>query len=158
MTHTSESGRSMVEMLAVVSIISVISIGGISGISFGMKLFRSNATQEMIEGVAQNVSVLYSWDRELPKATGGMCSRICRNKSWDTVCTKDCNTAGTQATYENPFGGELIVKEGSTGDSYTIEVTQLPTDVCTRFATTKWVNVSNATCSSDKTTLTVTAH
>lgn len=153
MTHTSESGRSMTEMLAVLAIIGVISIGGISGISFAMNMFRSNATQEMIETIAQNVSDLYAWDRELPTEAGDMCSRICRNKTWDTSCTKSCG-GSTQATYENPFGGDLVIQENDEA-TFNIQVTDIPAGICEDLKNKTWATVDPQDCVG--TTLTVTS-
>ena len=47
-SQTSQSGRSMVEMLGVLAVIGVLSIGGIMGYSYGMDKYRANETTNQI--------------------------------------------------------------------------------------------------------------
>lgn len=45
---TSQSGRSMVEMLGVLAVVGVLSIGGVMGYSYGMDKYRANQTMQDI--------------------------------------------------------------------------------------------------------------
>ena len=47
-SQTSQSGRSMVEMLGVLAVVGVLSIGGIMGYSYGMDKYRANEATNQI--------------------------------------------------------------------------------------------------------------
>ena len=57
---TTQSGRSMIEMLGVLAIIGVLSVGGIAGYSKAMMKYRINKTIEQITLIAGNVRTFYS--------------------------------------------------------------------------------------------------
>ncbi|MBQ8672106.1 MAG: hypothetical protein IJ525_06265 [Alphaproteobacteria bacterium] len=56
---TTQSGRSMIEMLGVLAIIGVLSVGGIAGYSKAMMKYRINKTIEQITLIAGNVRTFW---------------------------------------------------------------------------------------------------
>ena len=60
---TTQSGRSMIEMLGVLAIIGVLSVGGIAGYSKAMQKYRINKTIEQITLIAGNVRAFFAPQR-----------------------------------------------------------------------------------------------
>jgi Tfp pilus assembly protein FimT len=58
--HTSEHGRSMVEMLGVLAIIGVLSIGAIAGYSTAMNKYKMNKTVNQISNIIANLRTVCS--------------------------------------------------------------------------------------------------
>ena len=61
---TSQSGRSMVEMLGVIAIIGLITVAGITSMGYVDSYFRSSATVIEIDNLAKDVLDTYSWSRD----------------------------------------------------------------------------------------------
>ncbi|MDR2902408.1 MAG: hypothetical protein LBU87_04795 [Lactobacillales bacterium] len=117
----SESGRSLVEMLAVIAVISVITIGGVTGISFVRMIFVANQIHSEVEEITRGVSDLYSWTRDF-STVGNMMTTICDND----ISSKKCDK--TKSYWTNPFGGHVTVVSG--GDSFKIVYPDVPERVC----------------------------
>jgi len=62
MKNKNESGRSLIEMLMVLGIMGVITYGAIAGISFGVDMYKANATYTELEEMAAAIKDLYSWN------------------------------------------------------------------------------------------------
>ncbi|MBQ8671026.1 MAG: hypothetical protein IJ525_00720 [Alphaproteobacteria bacterium] len=60
---TTQSGRSMIEMLGVLAIIGVLSVGGIAGYSKAMMKYRINKSIEQISLISQNVRSFFASQR-----------------------------------------------------------------------------------------------
>ena len=58
--NSTQSGRSMIEMLGVLAIVGVLSVGGIAGYSKAMEKFKINKTIDQISQIATNIRTLYA--------------------------------------------------------------------------------------------------
>ncbi len=118
--NTSESGRSMVEMLGVIAIIGVISVGGITSMSYVDSYFRTNATLLEIDQVASNVMDLCSWSSSY-EACGITNALLCSENIIE--CT-DGNSPK-----RNRWGGSINI---SVVNSDTVEFiySEVPSSVC----------------------------
>ena len=58
--NSTQSGRSMIEMLGVLAIVGVLSVGGIAGYSKAMEKFKINKTIDQVSHIATNIRTLYA--------------------------------------------------------------------------------------------------
>jgi len=58
-SKTTQSGRSMIEMLGVLAIIGVLSVGGIAGYSKAMMQYKINKTVDQVSQIVGNVRTLF---------------------------------------------------------------------------------------------------
>ena len=58
--NSTQSGRSMIEMLGVLAIVGVLSVGGIAGYSKAMEKFKINKTVDHVSQIATNIRTLYA--------------------------------------------------------------------------------------------------
>ena len=58
--NSTQSGRSMIEMLGVLAIVGVLSVGGIAGYSKAMTKFKINKTADQISHTLANIQTLYA--------------------------------------------------------------------------------------------------
>lgn len=121
---TSESGRSLIEMLGTIAIITMLTIGGIAATQTGLAIFRTNTTQDEVEKIINNVYDLYSWQKDFARLD---MSRICQND----VLERSCNASKTG--WDNPFGGTTSVAKINNGENFQVIVTNVPRDVCKNF-------------------------
>ena len=57
---STQSGRSMIEMLGVLAIVGVLSVGGIAGYSKAMQKFKINKSIDQISHIVANIRALYA--------------------------------------------------------------------------------------------------
>lgn len=117
--YTSESGRSMLEMLGVIAIIGVITIGGISASSYIDSYFRTNSTFLDIENLAKDVADLYSW---APDYSTLSMTTICNEEIMDCIEGKG----------KNIWGGDITIDSSNSNASFTITYTKVPKIACQR--------------------------
>ena len=58
--NSTQSGRSMIEMLGVLAIVGVLSVGGIAGYSKAMEKFKINKSIDEISHIVANIRTLYA--------------------------------------------------------------------------------------------------
>ncbi len=118
---TSQSGRSMVEMLGVIAIIGLITVAGITSMGYVDSYFRSSATVIEIDNLAKDVLDTYSWSRDFSSL----------NMSF--ICDEDIIKC-TDGTGSNRWGGNITVEiTGATdadADGFKITYTKVPKIPC----------------------------
>lgn len=116
--YTSESGRSMVEMLGVIAIIGVISVGGITSMSYVDSYFRTSSTLLEVDGLARDIVDMCSWSQSF--ADCGLSTRFLKSE-------------GVLSSEKNRWGGDINVTAinatDTTPDSFQIQFTQVPESV-----------------------------
>ena len=116
--NTSQSGRSMVEMLGVIAIIGLITVAGVTSMGYVDSYFRSSATVIEIDNIAKDVIDTYSWSRDFS------------NLSMQTLCAENILKCSGEMG-KNRWGGNVTVSvsEGSP-DTFTITYTNVPKIPC----------------------------
>lgn len=105
-----QSGRSMIEMLAVIAIMGIIVVSATIGINQGMVKYNSSKLHTDMQSIADDVYNLYNWSRGYPgkdsfMGTADLCG--------EDVFPDGCN----RGTANNPFGG-----------TYTVGIDECPAD------------------------------
>ena len=140
-----QSGRSMIEMLAVIAIMGIIVVSATIGINQGMVKYNSSKLHTDMQSIADDVYNLYNWSRGYPGIMGT--AGLCR----EDVFPDGCNNDGTTAN--NPFGGTYTVGIASCPDDNTltclkITASGVPADECALLVTNDWGTAIGApTCS-----------
>ncbi len=120
--NTSESGRSMVEMLGVIAIIGVIAIGGITSMAYLDAYFRTTATLAEIDQMASDLIDLCSWstiDGYESCLKDDVNQLLCEEKVLDCIDGKA----------KNRWGGDItIAAQGP--DNFSITFTEIPASIC----------------------------
>lgn len=154
-----QSGRSMIEMLAVIAIMGIIVVSATIGINQGMVKYNSSKLHTDMQSIADDVYNLYNWSRGYPGSimeTPDLCD--------EDVFPDGCNAEGTTAN--NPFGGTYTVEavlcedEGFEDDKCSdaglaenvrflkIIATGVPAEECALLVTNDWGTAVRApTCS-----------
>ena len=134
---TSQSGRSMIEMLGVLAIVGVLSAGGIAGYSMAMQSYKTTQLIEKVNLIATRTRQVYKGDY-----TG-------------IDSPQSLIDAGKISDANNPFGGTLYmsnVSSGTLANTFMIFTDwNLPAETCTDILTTDWggsgvfakINVNN---------------
>lgn len=144
--HSSESGRSMVEMLGVIAIIGVISVGGITSMAYIDAYFRTSASLMDVDKMANDITDMCSWSSSYTDCLNG-------------YGTSDLVDEDILPSTKNRWGGDITVAPtGGTVDSFTITYTKVPKSVCEQMTeeldtvnadgTTHAVIVSSSSCES----------
>ena len=140
-----QSGRSMIEMLAVIAIMGIIVVSATIGINQGMVKYNSSKLHTDMQSIADDVYNLYNWSRGYPGSimeTPGLCD--------EDVFPDGCNDEGTP---NNPFGGtyEVVTADCPDDDTLTclkITATDVPAEECALLVTNDWGTAIGApTCS-----------
>lgn len=99
-----QSGRSMIEMLAVIAIMGIIVVSATIGINQGMVKYNSSKLHTDMQSIADDVYNLYNWSRGYPNEgimdTDGLCG--------EDVFPDGCNDDDIA---NNPFGGTYTVED-----------------------------------------------
>ncbi len=118
-THSSEAGRSMVEMLGVIAIIGVISVGGITSMAYIDAYFRTSASLMDIDKMANDITDMCSWSQSYSDCLSGFGS------------TNDLVNEDILPSAKNRWGGDITVAAaGGAVDSFTITYQRVPESVC----------------------------
>ena len=143
-----QSGRSMIEMLAVIAIMGIIVVSATIGINQGMVKYNSSKLHTDMQSIADDVYNLYNWSRGYPgniMTTTGLCR--------EDVFPDGCNAEGTTAN--NPFGGTYTVATAPCPDDKTLTCLQItasgvPAEECALLVTNDWgTAIGDPTCEAD---------
>ena len=139
---STQSGRSMIEMLGVLAIVGVLSVGGIAGYSKAMTKFKINKSIDQISHIVANIRTLYAQQTTY----AGL------NTANAIKMGVIPNEMGTGTTLTNPFNGEVFIYPGN-GDTYSsnehndlfsISYGGLDVETCIALASYNWGD-SNST-------------
>jgi type II secretory pathway pseudopilin PulG len=131
--NSTQSGRSMIEMLGVLAIVGVLSVGGIAGYSKAMEKFKINKTIDQVSTIVANVRTLFA-----------------QQTSYGNMWTYEFKETGVVpddiefeiSYYFNPFGGFLHVVSGNSvglsEKNFAVLLGGLPKDVCIALASYDW--------------------
>ncbi|MBR2136781.1 MAG: hypothetical protein IJ852_02325 [Alphaproteobacteria bacterium] len=135
-TKTTQSGRSMIEMLGVLAIIGVLSVGGIAGYSKAMSKYRINKTADQVAQIINGVRTLYSGQKNY----AGINNTVLRKAK---ILPESAFESSTSNNATNPFGGSFSIN--ATGrkihddqKAATLMVYDIPEDACIELATQDW--------------------
>ena len=133
MTHTNESGRSMIEMLGVLAIIGVLSVGGIAGYSQAMSKFKVSKTTDQVQTMVTNIRTLFAGQRTYAGLTGANAYTmgILTDETWD----------GSSAS--NAYGGSILLNTANSGHYFVITYNGLSEDACVRISMADWGDASS---------------
>ena len=132
--HT-QTGRSMVEMLAVIMIIGVLTVGALTGFNQTMEKYNVGKMHTDIQSISTEVANLYSWQRGYPESgkNNNFMSQLCSNEVFPDGCDANLNAY-------NPFGGKYTV---TAADGYlTIKADGLPAGACEDLVIREWSYVA----------------
>lgn len=149
-----QSGRSMIEMLAVIAIMGIIVVSATIGINQGMVKYNSSKLHTDMQSIADDVYNLYNWSRGYPgniMTTTG----LCREDVFPDGCNNDDTTAN------NPFGGTYTVgiaecpadEDDEVVENVTclkITASGVPAEECALLVTNDWgTAIGDPTCEAD---------
>ncbi|MBQ8671008.1 MAG: hypothetical protein IJ525_00625 [Alphaproteobacteria bacterium] len=134
---TTQSGRSMIEMLGVLAIIGVLSVGGIAGYSKAMQKYRINKTIEQITLIAGNVRAFFAPQRNYDDLSTNVIkkAKLVPDEMWD---------GGSDTNPVNAFGGnfvfsaENLTSASNISGSFVIMIDSIPQEACIEIATMDW--------------------
>ena len=134
--NSTQSGRSMIEMLGVLAIVGVLSVGGIAGYSKAMTKFKINKTIDQVTHIATNVRTLYA-----QQTTYSGLNAV--NAIEMGVVPDGLGSIANWVGYAdyisgNPFGGGVNVYGDWSDRSFNIAYTGLPEEACIALATYDW--------------------
>lgn len=145
--RTTQSGRSMIEMLGVLAIIGVLSVGGIAGYSKAMTKYKTNKVKDQVSTIVANIRTLYG--QQLSYSGLNNQTAIQMDVIPEDMIVKDGN-----GRLVNAFNGSAFIGSGSIGSSVTsvendqkafvIEYNGLPRAACVDLATGDWGSGSSA--------------
>ena len=123
-TKSSETGRSMVEMLGVIAIIGLITVGAVTSVGFVDNMYRVNAALIEADKLAQDIIDTYSWSRTYADVNVNF---LCQEKI--LTCEGENNTT------RHKWGGEIEVEPADlvdAGDNYSFTITykNVPATAC----------------------------
>jgi len=142
MKNTTQSGRSMVEMLGVLAIIGVLSVGGIAGYSKAMNKYKINKTTDQVSMLVANLRTLFSSQGNYDGLTNGAAIRfgVVPNDMFETKATYSDN-----ASIKNAFNGAVTIKaskardgDSSKNEAFIIVYKGLSQEACVTIATGDW--------------------
>ena len=133
MTHTNESGRSMIEMLGVLAIIGVLSVGGIAGYSQAMSKFKVSKTTDQVQTMVTNIRTLFAGQRSYNGLDGANAYTmgILTDETWD----------GSSAS--NAYGGAITFATPDNAHQFLIAYAGIPDDACVRIIMSDWGDSSS---------------
>ena len=136
--NSTQSGRSMIEMLGVLAIVGVLSVGGIAGYSKAMTKFKINKTADQISQIVTNIRTLYAQQTTY--------SGLRTVTAIQMGVTPD--ELGTGTTLTNAFGGSINIEWSNknlgsptnyiSDDAFAIIVNGMPKEACVSLATMDW--------------------
>lgn len=158
--RTTQSGRSMIEMLGVLAIIGVLSVGGIAGYSKAMTKYKTNKVKDQVSTIVANIRTLYG--QQLSYSGLNNQTAIPMDVIPEEMIVKDGN-----GKLVNAFNGSVFIGSGSIGASVTgvkndqkafvIEYNGLPRAACVDLATGDWGSGSSSGLMGIKATGTIPA-
>jgi type II secretory pathway pseudopilin PulG len=132
MIKTTQSGRSMVEMLGVLAIVGVLSIAGISGYSMAMNKYRISRVLDQVQLLSTNIRTLYATQSDY----NGINTALLYNVGviGDDMCKASGNCAQKA---KNAFGAGIVVQAESP-DAFSVAYDGLPASACVQIAVADW--------------------
>ncbi|MBQ8671798.1 MAG: hypothetical protein IJ525_04670 [Alphaproteobacteria bacterium] len=157
---TTQSGRSMIEMLGVLAIIGVLSVGGIAGYSKAMTKYRINKTIEQITLIAGNIRAFWGPQKNYIGVDCDCGASGCTGQSSKDGCpiVKKAKifpdemitvTDGKITSITNPFGDRVLLgttrKSGDNDNkAFYIWLSNIPEEACIELASFDWQNANAA--------------
>ena len=138
--NSTQSGRSMIEMLGVLAIVGVLSVGGIAGYSKAMEKFKINKTVDHVSQIATNIRTLYAQQTTYQGLNTANAIKM-------GVTPEEL---GTGTTLTNAFGGSVWVGQswaayyGDYDKQFTIGMTRISKQACIEMATMDWGNAGSS--------------
>lgn len=145
MSLSTQSGRSMIEMLGVLAIIGILSMGALAGYSQVKNRLRISEAIDEINEIADKTYQLSQWKRNYQGANIRM---LCEDGE---LSAEKCST--NNETYTNVFGGNVTVAASANFLTYIITYEIPPGTIasraaynCTQLEDYGWKNMVSAEC------------
>ena len=130
--NSTQSGRSMIEMLGVLAIVGVLSVGGIAGYSKAMEKFKINKTAEQISQVVTNIRTLYAQQTTYEGLNVANAIKM-------GVVPDSLATSNNWPYIKHSFNGEVEIDTLINGSKYfSVGYGGLPKEACIALATYDW--------------------
>ena len=131
---STQSGRSMIEMLGVLAIVGVLSVGGIAGYSKAMTKFKINKTIDQVTHIVTNVRTLYAQQTSY----GGLYSQLQNGDKLGVLPDELKDGIYSWSHNNNPFKGTIGISEGYGDKFFVLTYHGLPKEACVALATYDW--------------------
>ena len=133
--NSTQSGRSMIEMLGVLAIVGVLSVGGIAGYSKAMTKFKINKIIDQVTHIATNTRTLYAQQTTYDglKVTNAVQMGIIPTDLGTEISTNEY-----VSKLKNPFNGSVYVSGHWQDKSFVITYQGIPKEACIALATYDW--------------------
>ena len=134
--NSTQSGRSMIEMLGVLAIVGVLSVGGIAGYSKAMTKFKINKTIDQVSHIVANTRTLFAQQNNYQGLYSGY--------SADEVIKSIIPDSVNPNNMLNPFNGVIGIysvnnwQADKSEKAFTVEYRGLPQEACVSLATHDW--------------------
>lgn len=137
--NTSQSGRSMIEMLGVLAIVGVLSVGGIAGYSKAMQKFKINKTAEQISHIVTSIRTLYAQQTSYEGLTENTAIEM-------GIIPTEMGTNAISGKILTSFKGQVYIRDFPYWGKniFLINVTGLPKEACVSLSTHDWGSPSSS--------------
>ena len=135
---SSQSGRSMIEMLGVLAIVGVLSVAGIAGYSKAMAKYKTNRLIDQISTVVSYTQTRFAAQGNYKGCSGEVAYHL---GLYPEEATKQCDIDGeyTSSCVKNVFGGMLdVFASDLSPEDFTVTVMNIPKDACSALAAMDW--------------------
>ena len=134
--NSTQSGRSMIEMLGVLAIVGVLSVGGIAGYSKAMTKFKINKTIDQVTHIATNIRTLYAQQTSYEGLNGN--EDGFKNIISMGILPDSLTTSNSYPYITNVFQGGVYISSHWSHKEFTIVYNGLPKEACITLATYDW--------------------
>ena len=138
--ESTQSGRSMIEMLGVLAIIGVLSVGGIAGYSKAMNKFKTNQIADNASMIIANIRTMYAQQKNFTGLNNE--SAVSMGIIPDELVVRD--NSGNYSSLTNSFNGSVFVSAAkANGDdteqtAFVLSFNGLSKEACITLATNDW--------------------
>ena len=132
--NNTQTGRSMIEMLAVLMIMGILTIGVMAGFNQMLDKYNAGKMHTDMMSISSEVVNLYSWQRSYPAIN---MEELCENDIFPDGCTDDSKAI-------NPFDGEYILSTSAENQTLTIQATGVDSEACKDLCLREWDNIYTA--------------
>ena len=136
---TTQSGKSMIEMLGVLAIVGVLSVGGIAGYTKVTQNIKVKNTIEQINYISnklsltgQNTESYNNLENYSAVKLNAIPSELVKNDCKDENCT-----------LTSSFGGNVIIEDTNNGENFRIIYNNLSKEACLSLVSHNWGQSTN---------------
>lgn len=136
MKQSSQSGRSMVEMLGVLAIIGVLSVGGIAGYAKAMSKYKLNKVEDQVSHIVANLRTIFLEAKDYSSLSDTPVKTAIKLGVFPDDMVVD------EETLRNPYGGsvtlETVAINGHADWGFKLTYNGLPKEAAIHIGTADW--------------------